>query len=301
MPIPHSGHSNPTATSPFEWTPATGCGLHREAECPATFSRCWRVSENCQHQKNPTRAARREVRRRSSFQIPQGPSRERSRRHHRRLRLPQEFAEQHVKMVNAVFTLDGVTPAVIGGRPQAALNVFTEADIFLLDFITESHGTLDALLIFLGGYIVEKPFENRERLFVGEGHDYIRRNIVRINVEHEVWENPEIQSLLQAGSGCVETFGGVFCFHGADGSELLGVVAEGLGAIFRGIDFLHPARMRDGNVIALEIVVDVGFPVAVNDVISALGKLQTFKLKTARLLRNLPEVRGKWFSLQIEI
>src|SRR6266700_368277 len=290
MPTLRSGRSNPTATSPFEWTPATGCSLHREAECRATFSRCWRVSENCQHQKNPTRAARREVRRRSSFQIPRGPSRERS-RHHRRLRLPQEFAEQHVKMVDAVFTLHGVTTAVIGGRPQAALNIFTEADIFLLDFIAEGHGAPDALLILLRVDIVEKPFENRERLFVREGHDYIRRNIVRINVEHEVWENPEIQSLLQAGSGCVETFGGVFCFHGADGSELLGVVAEGVGAIFRVIDFLHQARMRDGNVIALEIVVDVGFPVAVNDVISALGKLQTFKLKTARLLRNLPEVR----------
>src|SRR6266700_2522834 len=179
MPTLRSGRSNPTATSPFEWTPATGCGLHREAECRATFSRCWRVSENCQHQKNPTRAARREVRRRSSFQIPRGPSRERSRQNHRRLRLPQEFAEQHVKMVDAVFTLHGVTPAVIGGRPQTTLNIFAEADIFLLYFVAEGHRAFDALLIFLGGYIVEKPFENRERLFVGEGHDHIRRNIVR--------------------------------------------------------------------------------------------------------------------------
>src|SRR6266478_9173533 len=89
------------------------------------------------------------------------------------LRLPQEFAEQHVKMVDTVFTLHGVAPAVVGGRPQATLNICAEADVFLLDFVAESHRALDALLIFLGSDIVEKPFENSECLFMRERDDYI--------------------------------------------------------------------------------------------------------------------------------
>src|SRR5258708_28085790 len=35
--------------------------------------------------------------------------------------LPEEFAEQHVEMVNTVFTFDGVAPPVVGGRTQTAL------------------------------------------------------------------------------------------------------------------------------------------------------------------------------------
>src|SRR5205823_1969638 len=80
------------------------------------------------------------------------------------------------------------------------------------------------------------------------------------------------------------------CFYGANGRELLRIVAEGIRAVLRVVDFLHQAGMRDGNVIALEIVVDVNFPIAIDDVIAALGKLQTLELETLRLLRSLAEV-----------
>jgi len=59
--------------------------------------------------------------------------------------------------------------------------------------------------------------------------------------------------------------------------------------------------MRDGNVVALEIVVNVNLPIAIDDVVAALGKLQAFKLKTTRLLRNLTEIRGQGLGLQIDI
>src|SRR5258706_11051616 len=98
--------------------------------------------------------------------------------------LTEEFAEQHVEMVNTIFALDGVAPAVIGRRAQTALNVFAKTDVFLLHFIAEGHRALDALLIFCRTHIVEKPFEDGERLFVGERHDNISTNVI-VPLSHE--------------------------------------------------------------------------------------------------------------------
>ena len=71
---------------------------------------------------------------------------------------------------------------------------------------------------------------------------------------------------------------------------MLGIIAESVGAILGVVDFLHQAGMGDGDVIALEIVVDVDLPIAVNHVVAAFGKLETFELETLRLLRNRAEV-----------
>src|SRR5580693_5601459 len=62
--------------------------------------------------------------------------------------LSQKLAEQRVEMVHAIFTLDGVAPAVIRGRTQPALNIFAKADVFLLHLIAEGDGTLHAFLSF---------------------------------------------------------------------------------------------------------------------------------------------------------
>src|SRR5260370_32501944 len=297
MPTPRSGLAHPIATSVRGWNSTLGCGLRRGEDCSATFSRCWQLNENCRRRTNPTRAARREVCRRSSFQIPRGPSPERSRQHHRRLRLPQEFGKQHGKMVKGVFTFHGVAPAVRGGRAQTTLNIFAEADGFLLDFVAEGHRALDALLIFFRGGIVEKPFENSERLFMRQRNDHVGGNIVGINVEHQVWENPEVESLLQSRDRSVKALGSVFGFHGADACELLGVVAESVRALLRIIHFLHQTRMRDGDVVALEIVVNVDLPVAMYDVVAALREMQAFELESTRLQLNFTEVRCKRLGL----
>src|SRR5437879_7038816 len=192
-------------------------------------------------------------------------------------------------MVDDVFALDGVAFAVIGRRAQSTLDIFTEANIFLLNFIAEGHRALDACLIFFSRDIVEKPLEDRERFFVGERHDYVCRNVVGINVEHQVREKPKVESLLQDGARRVEALAGIFSFYGANRRELLRIVAEGIRAVLRVVDFLHQAGMGDGNVIALEIVVDVNFPIAIDDVITALGKLQTPELETLCLLGNLTD------------
>ena len=59
--------------------------------------------------------------------------------------------------------------------------------------------------------------------------------------------------------------------------------------------------MRDGNVVALEIVVDVHLPVAIDDVISALDGLQAFELEAASLFGNFAEIGGKRFGVRIEV
>src|SRR2546423_15558689 len=74
------------------------------------------------------------------------------------------------------------------------------------------------------------------------------------------------------------------------------MVAKRIGAIVRVIDFAHQAGMRDGNVVALEIVVDVDLPIAIDDVVAAFGELQSGKLKAARLFGNSSEIRGKAFG-----
>src|SRR5439155_13182346 len=77
--------------------------------------------------------------------------------------------------------------------------------------------------------------------------------------------------------------------HGADGRELLRIITIGVRAVLCVIDFFHQAGMGDGNVIALEVVVDVDLPVAVDDVVAALGKFQSFKIEAAHLSRNFAE------------
>src|SRR6267378_3737604 len=133
------------------------------------------------------------------------------------------------------------------------------------------------------------------------GHDQIGLNVVRINIEHQIWKNPEIERFLQPRAGCIHALAGVLGIHGADGSELLGVIAEDFRAVLRVIDFAQQAGMRDGNVIALEVVIYVNFPVAIDEVVAAFGKLQSLELEASRLLGNLAEVGGKWLSIGVEI
>src|SRR5262249_41090155 len=87
----------------------------------------------------------------------------------------------------------------------------------------------------------------------------------------------------------------------ANRRELLGIITERLGAVVRVVDFAHQAGMRDGNVVALEIVVDVDLPVAVDDVVPALGEMESFELEAARLLRDLAEESAERLSAHVEI
>src|SRR6267143_2240682 len=135
---------------------AMGCGRCRRVARRATSSRCVLDTGSCRHRRIPIQAAMPAARPLWFFQIRRAPSEGRSRQHLYQLHLPEEFTEQHMKMMNTVFTLDRITPPVIGRRVQASLNVFAESNIFVLHFIAKRDGALDAFLIFLWVHFMEK-------------------------------------------------------------------------------------------------------------------------------------------------
>jgi hypothetical protein len=81
-----------------------------------------------------------------------------------KLRLAEEFTEQHVKMMDAVFALHGVTSAVIGRGAQPALDGLAKNNVFLLHFIAEGNRSLDAFANLFRIEVMEKPFEDGQRL-----------------------------------------------------------------------------------------------------------------------------------------
>ncbi len=46
-----------------------------------------------------------------------------------------------MEVVHAIFTFDGISPAIIGARRQSFLHVFADANIFLLYLIAECNGS----------------------------------------------------------------------------------------------------------------------------------------------------------------
>src|SRR5229473_7561696 len=99
-------------------------------------------------------------------------------------------------MVDAVFAFDRVAAAIVGRGVQALLHVFAERDVFLLDFVAEGDGFLNAFASFGLVGIVEEPFKDGERFVGGQRNDDVGGNVVGIDVEHQVGKNPEIERLL---------------------------------------------------------------------------------------------------------
>ena len=58
----------------------------------------------------------------------------------------EELAEEHMKMMDAVFALHRVAAAIVGRGAQTFLDIFAEADIFLLDVVAEGDSFLHSLL-----------------------------------------------------------------------------------------------------------------------------------------------------------
>src|SRR6516164_2450139 len=59
--------------------------------------------------------------------------------------------------------------------------------------------------------------------------------------------------------------------------------------------------MYDRDMVALEVIVDVHLPVAIDVIIVAFGEGQAFEWKSARKLRNIAKIIGKRKSAAIEI
>lgn len=96
-------------------------------------------------------------------------------------------------MVDAVFALDGVAAAVVGSGLQAALDRFADVDVFLLNDVAEGDGPGGALEGLGRVCIVKETLENGERFVVREREDHVGLDVVTINIQHEIRENPEVE------------------------------------------------------------------------------------------------------------
>src|SRR5512133_1315137 len=67
------------------------------------------------------------------------------------------------------------------------------------------------------------------------------------------------------------------------------------------VEFPVQTGVHGGQVIALEVIVDVGFPVAIHVVSAALEELHVLEGESLGLLRKLTEALGQRPSLRIKV
>ena len=138
--------------------------------------------------------------------------------------------------------------------------------------------------------VVKEPFKDGQRLVIPQRHDEVRGKIVGIDVEHQVRKNPEIQRFVELlVARFVEALSFVHRFRRAQRCKLLRIVAVGDRLVLRVVNLTHKPRVRDGDVVSLQIVVDVDFPVAIENVVAALREFRSLEMEAAGLLGYFPE------------
>src|SRR5215470_11528406 len=98
--------------------------------------------------------------------------------------------------MHTALTEDRVSTALVRLGAQTPLHRLANRDVLPLDFV----GELDRLpqrLANLGAVrIREEPLEDGERPVMSKGKDYVGREIVWIDVQHQIRKNPEILRLI---------------------------------------------------------------------------------------------------------
>ena len=105
--------------------------------------------------------------------------------------------------------------------------------------------------------------------------DHVRRHVVLVDVEHRVREEPVVERrVLGARLAQVAPVDADLLprLELADRGVLLGVVAELLDPVGVVVELLEELRVRDRQVVALEVVVDVDLPVALDQVLAPLDQ-----------------------------
>src|ERR1700693_360894 len=206
--------------------------------------------------------------------------------------------EQAMEEVFAGFATDGEASGDVGARAEAALHGIADGHVFVLNFFTDG----DALAIVRGGgvgYVGEVVVEDYGALVGRERDDEVGVHDAFVGVDHEIGIEPEIEGAALARGGDAGGRTGI-------GGERAGLQASAL-EIFDGVlgvfDDAAQAFVGVGNVIAaVEIVVDVDFPVAIQGVDAAIEVLELLgELQRGDEFRNGVEEFAKWGGLGIEI
>src|SRR5262249_48187849 len=178
-----------------------------------------------------------------------------------------KLRQQTVEMMHAVFTLDAKAPAIVIPRTQAALHALTDGDVFLLYFVGEVNGGL-----LHAGVAVGEPLENGKGTLGADRQNDVGAQVVGIDVEHIIGEDPVVERFIGGvGKLVAARLAGV---ARANGRDLRRIVAERIDAVLRVVELAEEARVRGGQVIALEVVIDIHLPVALDGVVAAVGEVE---------------------------
>jgi len=174
--------------------------------------------------------------------------------------------EQAVKEVLAGFAADGEASGDVGAGAEAALDGVANGFVFLLDFFAD----LDAGLIFLRGFFAdvgEEIIENDGALVDAERQNEIGVHDAFVGIDHEVRIDPKIEGAALARGGHAGFGFGVR----RERAGLQAGALEILDGVFGVLDHAAQAFVGVGDVVAaVEIVVQVDFPVAIQRVDAAV-------------------------------
>jgi hypothetical protein len=203
-----------------------------------------------------------------------------------------------VKEMFAGLAADGEASGDVGARAEAALHGIADRFVFILNFFADFY----AGSVFLCGFradVGEVVVEDDGAFVDCERKNEIGVHDAFVCVDHEIWIDPEIERTALAGGG------DVFFGFGA-GSERAGLKARAL-EVFDGVaGVLDDARetfVGVRNVVAaVEIIVDVDLPVALEGVNAAVEKFEFLgELKRCDEFGNFAEKAVKRSGFAVEI
>lgn len=174
--------------------------------------------------------------------------------------------------VFAGFAADGEAAGYVGARGEAALDGIADGHVFVLNFFAD--GDAFAMMLCGGGADVGKIIIEDDRAFIDtEREDEVGVHDAGVRVDHEIGIDPEIEgvALARGSDGIIERAGRI------ERTGLQATAFEILDGVFGVLDDAAESFVGVGNVIAaVEIIVDVHFPVAVERVDAAIEEVQFF-------------------------
>ena len=180
--------------------------------------------------------------------------------------------EEAVEEVLAGFAADAEAARYVGAGVEAALDGVADGHVFVLDDFAD--GDAFAIVFFGGGADVGEVVVEDDGAFIGaEREDEVGVHHAFVGVDHEIGIDPEIEGAALAGGADFGVGVGV----GRERAGLQAGAFEIFDGVFRVFDDAAEAFVGVGDVVAaVEIVVDVDLPVAIERVDAAVEVVELF-------------------------
>ena len=172
----------------------------------------------------------------------------------------------------AGFAVDGEAAGNVGAGSEAALHRIADGHVFVLNLFADSYAFA---MVLRGGraHVGKKIIKNNGALVHSEREDEIGVHHAGVGVDHEVGIHPEIESMTLASGadGRIESAGRI------EGSGLQAGALEVFDGVLGVFDDAAEALVGVGHVVtAIEIIVHVNFPVAIEGVDAAIEVVDLF-------------------------